>query len=768
MNSKKQILIIGAIFIAIISILFFNIRADYKARHNITQKEIDGLKDISKIHKLNITLKNLRGISQLNIDNMKYFQKILNLNNYKIESVIKNLKDTSVQSSYLEFLSNRNNLSKHELFENYTQLIKLLDAKRIDISDTSYLLFEPDREMYFLMLVSVLDVHKITENIGKIRDMGAAILNNPSNLEHKKLFILKNNIHMFLQTIEDIKFTLSKLNPKDSNKLKILLDSIISDFYDMSKVINYIENKNSTITSKDFFSKQSKLLKNVDNLFIISKDTLITKLQQRVEMLSYKLSIGTLLYIILIVIICIVTYANYKDIHKNKLFKKKKEKENDFINLLRKDYSRNLSLKQICDISLNHIIHEFKALNGSLYIFDQDNNKLYLGSVYGIKQGSLEPTLDIHDNNISENILEKRIQIRDINQDINLGNISTTALKLITMPLIEFDKSIGTLQLCFDDKFNDIDIEFLEKITSIMASHIHKALIDDAILKHLKLIDQNILISKTDLDGKIIEVSEELCNLSQYPKEKLIGKNHRILRHKDMPKEIFEDLWGTITRGEIWRGEIKNRKKDGTYYWIDSIISPDFDINGNIIGYTALRHDITDKKKIEEIAITDKLTSLFNRRHFDSLFPQKIEINKRAKGLLAFVIIDIDHFKQYNDTYGHQEGDNTLKMVAAALKKTLHRPDDYTFRLGGEEFGLLYFIQNKEDAIDMANKARVNVENLKIEHSGNSASKYVTISSGLYIISADDNSTADDIYKSADKALYKSKQNGRNQVFAVQ
>jgi diguanylate cyclase (GGDEF)-like protein/PAS domain S-box-containing protein len=265
----------------------------------------------------------------------------------------------------------------------------------------------------------------------------------------------------------------------------------------------------------------------------------------------------------------------------------------------------------------------------------------------------------------------------------------------------------------------------------------------------------------------MIEVSEEFCNLSQYPKEKLLGKTHRVLRHKDMPKEIFEDMWGTITKGEVWKGELKNRKKDGSFYWVSSVITPDCDINGNVIGYTALRHDITDRKKIEEIAITDGLTSLFNRRHFDAIFPQQLAIAKRSKKLLAFVLIDIDHFKQYNDTYGHQEGDVTLKLVATALKKTLNRTNDYTFRLGGEEFGLLYHIEHEEDGLTIANQAKVNVENLKIEHTGNSASKYVTISSGLYIIDLNDHSTLDDIYKKADDALYSAKQNGRNQVSRV-
>jgi diguanylate cyclase (GGDEF)-like protein/PAS domain S-box-containing protein len=329
---------------------------------------------------------------------------------------------------------------------------------------------------------------------------------------------------------------------------------------------------------------------------------------------------------------------------------------------------------------------------------------------------------------------------------------------------MEFEKSIGTIQLIFDDKFDQIDIEFLKYIINLIGIYINKAQNDEVAERYLNLIDKNVLISKTDLDGNITEVSENLCKLSKYSKEELIGKTHRIFKHPDMKPELFEDLWGTITKGEPWNGEIKDRKKDGNYYWVDTCITPDCDINENIIGYTAIRTDITDKKYIEQIAITDGLTLLYNRRHFDSIFPQQLDINRRVKGHLTFVLIDIDHFKQYNDTYGHQEGDAVLKLVASTLKNTLKRPNDYTFRLDGEEFGLVYQVENRDDAYKIANNARVNIENLKIEHSGNSASKYVTISSGLFIADRNTTLTPEQIYKIADNALYKAKESGRNRV----
>lgn len=81
-----------------------------------------------------------------------------------------------------------------------------------------------------------------------------------------------------------------------------------------------------------------------------------------------------------------------------------------------------------------------------------------------------------------------------------------------------------------------------------------------------------------------------------------------------MPPSLYRELWDTISNDNTWKGEIKNSKKDKSYYWVKAIISPIFDINGKKIGYTAIREDITDKKRIEELSVTDDLTGLYNKR----------------------------------------------------------------------------------------------------------------------------------------------------------
>jgi len=119
--------------------------------------------------------------------------------------------------------------------------------------------------------------------------------------------------------------------------------------------------------------------------------------------------------------------------------------------------------------------------------------------------------------------------------------------------------------------------------------------------KRLKtIIDRYIISSTTDLKGRILEVSDAFCHISGYTREELVGKPHNVIRHPDMPKSAFKEMWDTIQQGKSWKGKIKNLKKDGGYYWVYANIEPLFDRKNRIEGYAAIRLDITDSIHLEE------------------------------------------------------------------------------------------------------------------------------------------------------------------------
>ena len=169
-------------------------------------------------------------------------------------------------------------------------------------------------------------------------------------------------------------------------------------------------------------------------------------------------------------------------------------------------------------------------------------------------------------------------------------------------------------------------------------------------------------------------------------------------------------------------------------------------------------------KKLETASITDALTELFNRRYFNLVYNRELTRCIREKKALAFMMLDIDYFKGYNDTYGHLKGDASLKAVADMMKKTLKRPGDYLFRLGGEEFGVLIADIDEDKAYYMAEKLRQNILSLGIEHKGNKANKYLSISIGIINLFPNQTSDSEQIIQKADENLYQAKEQGRNRV----
>lgn len=287
----------------------------------------------------------------------------------------------------------------------------------------------------------------------------------------------------------------------------------------------------------------------------------------------------------------------------------------------------------------------------------------------------------------------------------------------------------------------------------------------DAMREYLKLVEQNVIVSKTDTNGIITYVSLAFADISGYTKEELIGSPQNIVRHPDTPKEIFRELWNTIISGKTWSGEIKNKTKQGGEYWVFATISPTYSYNGTIGGYMAIRQDISDKKRIEELSITDALTSLYNRRHFNGIGPKEILRARRERKYLAFILLDIDHFKKYNDTYGHHGGDEVLVAVSLGLKESFKRSNDFVFRLGGEEFGVIISEEEPELLARSAENARERIERLAIEHHLNPPSRVVTASFGMVIVPPTSGDIfLEDMYKQADTELYRAKETGRNRV----
>lgn len=302
---------------------------------------------------------------------------------------------------------------------------------------------------------------------------------------------------------------------------------------------------------------------------------------------------------------------------------------------------------------------------------------------------------------------------------------------------------------------------FISLIMAFMVSKIPTRLQNALFRANQKLeisqIVKNYVISATTkVDSTILDISDAFMKSSGYSKKELMGRKMSIIKNKHRDKKIVKDLWKTISKGEIWIGEIKNTKKSGETYWLEQHIIPKMDKNNKIEKFVSIGIDITAKKELEKLASIDQLTGIYNRRMIEEFLEIEIDVAKRHEYDLSLIMIDIDFFKTVNDNHGHQIGDQVLNQVAKTISNNLRKSDIFG-RYGGEEFLIICVDTNSKDAFTLSEKLRLVVGSHKFDDIG-----YKTISLGVTNLKIAD--TAETFIKRVDLALYKAKEEGRNKT----
>lgn len=289
------------------------------------------------------------------------------------------------------------------------------------------------------------------------------------------------------------------------------------------------------------------------------------------------------------------------------------------------------------------------------------------------------------------------------------------------------------------------------------------------------------LIYAKDLNGRYELVNRKWEQVTKLPREKVLGATD-LQVFPGETGQAFRDLdLQVIERGELIEHEEQLAESSGVR-WFLSMKFPLRTADGDIRGLCGISTEITERKsqehQVQELvkqlaverdyaqanSLMDPLTRLANRRQFDDLLSKEFYRLKRSGARLSLILLDVDHFKRFNDRYGHVEGDDCLRRVGQALRTVVGRASDVAARYGGEEFAVVLPETEAAGARTMAERIRRAVEELDIPHADNSVMPRVTVSLGVATRYATELAAPESLVELADQALYRAKQAGRNRV----
>ncbi len=763
--------------------LFTQFVSNYNQRIDRTKNEINGLAFAQKLQFFILDIQKIRGYGQFekrllgdidyklvqdemrfvtanikkDINEIRAFQKLYpQLYDIQYSSIIDELNETldSTQESEIKF-------------KKLTYIIEQLKEKMYYLGFKSELLLESDNDKYFLVDMMLKHIPNLIETVAKIRgEASRAMLENSATDELR--YSLASSCLACKDSSKQIMKILNDMNEDvEKTRLITLLDGITLESQKMQDYIKttVVVAGHSDSDALEFFKVSTDVINKILEFYKTDTEFLNKRLNDKLSALEMAKLKGI---IIGVVVVLFITLMIFSMIRSSLLYmKSEKQIKNNLTSIidLKSNLEKCTSIQDISSASLYFFANKFNIVQGAIYLFNEENNKLYLASSYATNE--MQQIVELGEGTIGEVAVQKHhIHTPTYNEKRAFGieTITITPSNICTVPLMSYDKLFGVLQLGFITENQIVHNDDFKYFIDMIMGFLRDAKNSETSQKYIDLIDKYVITSKTNTKGTITDISDAFTKITGYTKDEIVGKTHSLISHPDTADEVYENMWRVIKSGKIYQGDIKNLNKNGEEYWVDATITPLTDRYENILGYSAIYHDITDKKRIEEYSITDALTGLYNRRFFDVTFNNELRISKRENKNLMLLMIDIDYFKQYNDTYGHLKGDEVLKTISSVMKSFFKRANDHVYRLGGEEFAVSFYSSNLKSGLDRAELLRTNIENLRVEHNASSVSRYVTISAGISFIPKECVMEMNELYEVTDKALYKAKANGRNRV----
>ena len=271
-------------------------------------------------------------------------------------------------------------------------------------------------------------------------------------------------------------------------------------------------------------------------------------------------------------------------------------------------------------------------------------------------------------------------------------------------------------------------------------------------------------------DIPLIYVNKGFEKLTGYTASEVIGKNYHVLFGADTAQPEIGVMLAAIAKGQGCVVTLRNYHKDGAAFWSQLNISPVHNEEGTLTHFIGIQKDASDRMLLEDnlssLIYTDPLVGISNRRYFDERFTNLLRVAQRIHSGMSLLMIDLDHFKKFNERYGQSAGDECLRMVGDCIAKTFNRTSDCVARYGGEEFAVVSFSSGIEALRQHTRKLCEQVRTLNIPHS-DSPYGVATVSIGGVHRLPNRDTTEEMLVNLANQELLSAKHNGRDRVQIV-
>ena len=709
--------------------------------------------------------------------------KIRTLSNQNFEDLIKPLENQDLSNKFNKLEQFRIKIDKldvtlDEILEEYNDFNKIL-LESFSMLKPIRLAFDFNNEFrnisYFLNFKEATYIEKtifISYFMnGKINDKIYNILMKDYSVEeiNKDLFLNNTNLEIAQ------KYN-SKLNEEYFNKIYILRNNIKNKNFSHFELDLEEWNKISTENLESLTNIYKNLFYSVEKHVLRFEND--AQLEKQKSLIFLFVSFSTL--ISLLFVLRNIIFNEQKSFFKVQKHKEVYELLNKANKFLLKIGDRKKLFGNICELlsESNKIQFSFIYDLTGREIIAQDGElkqKLLTQSHFyndKNKDNIISKTIKWETNIIANNFLEKNISI--FYDDAKELNINAMAC----FPIKKFNKVVATLAIYSNELgFFDQEVEILfDKLISDITHCLEKIDYEEIRLKQedeLRLSSYAFESSEpmiiTNDVGEIVKVNQAFCNTMGYAKDEIIGKNPRIFKSVHQDKKFGDDLWNNLKVQGFWCGEVFNRKANDEIIPLRSTITAIKNKDGKITHFLGQYIDIgeqKDKEKVLEYQAThDNLTGLPNRLLLLDRIEHAITKVVRHKIVGGLIFIDLDNFKEVNDTLGHDIGDALLIMVAKKIKEVI-RDEDTIARIGGDEFIVLLdnVGNNKIDA-----RVNINILAEKIKEVLNSITHiegHINVSTpsiGITLFS-DSSVSVKDIIKQADTAMYVAKKQGKNAI----